>query len=363
MSAPRRRLAVMVTALLVTGAVRAQTPDWRPYPQTQPLTFGSLRLEPAFAGSPPEGEWWVSVALTEFNLWDRSFHTVQTHRDRNLARQPVTPEELRSIERNFRDDPAWHLDVAGWRTDLILSRGLPGGQSLTLQIPWIDIGSPRWDALGEAIHGTFHFASQRNLFPRGQTFLYLKDVDNRTIVQGGDELAGSGWGDITLGYGVPLAKWKEVHQRLELTVQAPTGKAGTLQGSGGWDGGLSWFALWRRPALAVRVAAGAMWLDGRGTFLGVERARATLHLMTEFEHHLAGRFSGVAGVRIDTSPLRPIIHGDPGGAPIFYRFGILRSAGKGWMAFEISDAVTPLRGVEADWAFQLSFGTVRPGSR
>ncbi len=353
------RVGFFLAVFSLLGSVRArgQVPDWWPYPQTQPLTFGSLRLDPAFGVFLPDGEWSFASSVTEFNLWDHSWHTFATHRELKRYRLPVSDEELRVIERDFAHDYAWNLDVEGWRIDVVISRGLPEGRSFTVAIPWIEIGSPRWDRLGEGFHNLFGLSSlERDVFPRGETFIYLKDRGNRTTIRGGQELAVSGIGDVSLGYGFPLRDRWGSHQRMALTLQAPTGKAGTLQGSGGWDAGLSWFALWQRPRERIRLAAGATWLDTHGSFLGAQRT-STLHLMGEVEHALWRSFSGLLGMRVDSSPLRNINHGYPGYPATYYRLGIIHDQERSWVAFEFMDALKPQTGIEADWAFRLTAGT------
>ncbi|HUO84012.1 MAG TPA: DUF3187 family protein [Thermoanaerobaculia bacterium] len=352
----------MVSIVSVLGllgfspAALGEVPGWRPAPATNPLEFGSLRLEPAFALAPAEGEWEASFVVSEFNLWNHTWHTFATHRARDLYRQPVTDEELRYIERDFAGDRVWHLDLEGWRTDLTLSRGLAGGRSVTLRIPWIEIGSPHWDRFGEEFHELFGLTSlEREVFPRGETLVYIKDRDNRHIIEARDELERKGIGDVSIALGIPLRpRWGAEH-RLVAALEAPTGKEGTLHGSGGWDASLQWFAVWTGDRKSIRTGAGATFLDPNGSFLGEERAHL-FHLYLQMDRHLWRRVSGTFGVRIDGSPLWSVIHELPGYPSTIYRFGLVGDLGTSWVAFDFDEELHPQTGVEADWAFHLSWG-------
>lgn len=353
--------AVLIVTLLLAIAPgsSAQIPDWRAAPQTDALEFGSPRLETGFGLDLDDGEWASSLTLTQFNSWNVSWHTAAVHRELGNGRHPVLSEELRLIERNFPGDPVWHIDVEGWRSDLIVSRGV-GDFTVSAQIPWIEIGSPNWDKLAEGFHSTLRINRlKRDQFPRSETLIYLKSEGNGSIIEAGVELERYGTGDVTLAAGRPLARrWGGSHQ-IVATVQIPTGREGTLQGSGGWDLGIAWYGTWKKWVSTFKAGAGYTWLDPSGSFMALERSRYLGHLLFEVDRPLWFGFQGSAGIRLDSSPLLKIMKAYPGYPATFYRFSLLREIGPGWISLTIGNALLPQTGDEADYTFGITTGWTR----
>jgi hypothetical protein len=340
---------------LLAAGVSAQLPSSRSQPQTDPLEFGSLRLETAFASSPDDGEWDVSLTVSEFNMWAHSWHTFATHREMSRRGLPVSPEELRGIESNFPDDSAWHVDLEGWRTDLVLSRGLPNGWSVSAKVPFIRIGAPHWDAVAETFHDGFGLETvERDWFRPGDTLVYLKSDRNERIVEARGELDGSGLGDVSLGLGIPL----RASQRLVVSIEVPSGDRGGLRGSGGLDANVSWFGSWRTERSSIGAALGYTHLDPNGAFLGLRRSEHLGHALLSVDRVLWRELRGTASVRVDTSPLGRVIDGYAGAPSTFYRLGVaLPTDSHGWIAFELGEELAPVTGLEADWSFHLTWGT------
>jgi hypothetical protein len=357
---PVARSLLLALALSASSPLLAEIPPWRPQVTSSPLVFGSLRLDPAFAIAPPAGQWQVLTTASQFNMWARSWHTFAAHRHHDLYGQSVTEEEVRSIAEAFPDDWAYHLDVEGWRGDIQFVRGFEGGASASIRIPWIEIGSPQMDWVAEDFHSGLGLSThQREIFPADDTTIFLKHSDEEDVLFAGRELNRAGFGDVTLAGSIPLTVVKRAEQRLALAVDIPTGKRGTLQGSGGVDLTANWFSLWRLDKRDVKLASGLTFLVG-GDFLGEDRFPLLPHLLFEVDQPLDRHKLWVASLaaRLDGSPLWEITDGRAGYPPLFYRLGISRDLGAGrWVSFELGEELKPQTAVEADWSFHLTFGS------
>jgi hypothetical protein len=348
---------------LAAPATRAELPLWRPTVQTDPMEFGSLRLETAFANVPSPGEWELSFTASQFNLWTHTWHTFALHREYDRIGEEIIPEQLRQIERNFPQDDVWHLDMEGWRSDLIVTRGLDNGMSLSLKVPYIEIGRPRWDGFGEGFHELVGIGSlEREIFPRGDTFIYMKDSGNEHIVERGRELNGGGIGDISIGLAIPLRDRWGGTQRVVVSAEAPTGDRDSLRGSGGVDANISWFGRWdfdkRRGTRTMTLLGGYTWLDPNGEWLGYERSQHLGHLSFGVDEPLWRNFFATFAVRIDSSPLWEVMPNHPGRPSLFYRLGLVADAGRaGWVGFDFGEELKPQTGVESDWSFHFMWGT------
>lgn len=358
-----RGVAVLAAMMVGLAApARGELPTWRPTVQTDPLEFGSLRLETAFANVPAPGQWEVSFTATQFNVWNHTWHTFALHREHERIGDEITGEQLRQIERNFVDDDAWHLDLEGWRSDLIMTRGLASGMSVSVKVPYIEIGEPNWDAFAEGFHETLGIDTlQREIFPRHDTLIYIKSAGNEEIVEAREEVNGSGLGDVSFGLAMPLRKRWGADQRLVVSAELPTGDRDSLRGSGGLDANVSWFARWQfqkpRGTRAVTLAAGYTWLDPNGEWLGRERTEHTGHLSFGVDQPLWRNLYGTFAFRLDTSSLWSISRARPGLPATFYRLGLMADAGRaGWFGFEVGEELQPQTGGEADWSFHLVWG-------
>ncbi|MGH9458516.1 MAG: DUF3187 family protein [Thermoanaerobaculia bacterium] len=323
---------------------------------TDPTEFGSLRLEPFESVAPPEGVWAILVTASYFNQWDGTWHTRRAHEDFGRRGEPIVDEELHALERAFPQDDIYRFDVEGTRFDLLLARGFRNGVSVQARVPWIEIGRPRWDGAAEAFHAVFpvvdHYA--RDLFPRGQTFLYLR-AGGRSLVRR-DELARSGIGDVALSVGIPMHRTARSAQRLAVTIELPTGNGDSLHGSGGWDAGARWFYTRQGKRNHLLVGAGYTHQDRRGSFLGFERAD-TSHLTVDLLRPLTPRTTLHLGGRVDGSPLAGLTNLNVSRPAFFYKIGAQWDVGHDqWVAVDIGEEIAPQVGLDVDFSLHLSWG-------
>ena len=350
-----------VSLVLLGGVCSGQVDPWVSVTFPDPLRFSSLPISGTETIVPGAGAWQVSTALGYFNVWQLTWHTGTVHRAQGLLGKPLTEVEIRAIEEAFPNDRFYHIDVEGWRNDLVISRGFVGGMAATLKVPWVEIGTPHWDAIAEDFHARFGLATgRRDWFPRGQSTVYVRG--RRGAVERLSGLEGSGLGDVSLSVTGSLGLWIGAEHRWVVSVEAPTGAEGTLRGSGGWDSGVRWFGTWGQGPSQVRVGLGYTWLDPSGSWLGVRRDD-TWGALVEGHVPLGRSLSLRGSARFDSSPLAGFTDSDIGANSFYWTFGILAPVTRdAWVTFDVgenygSSAEAP------DFSFHLQFGLTLPRSR
>jgi hypothetical protein len=346
--------AAFASSLVAVAVCSAQVVPWASPPFADPLRFSSLPVDGMQATSLLPGEWQFANAISYFNVWQLTWHTATIHEGFGLVRQPLTAREIAILEQNFPEDQFYHLDLEGWRDDLYASVGLGRGVAVTLQLPWVEIGSPHWDAIAENVHSRLGLAQfKRDVFPRGQSTVYVRGWNGAI-----DRLSGltrAGIGDASLAASAALGRILGADGQVVVALKAPTGARDSLLGSGGWDAGLRWFGTWGRGASQLRFGLGYTWLDHGGSWLGARRdnmwgALAEAH--TPLGRTLALR----ASARYDTSPLKSFTASDIGKPSFYWTAGLLaRVAGTGWVALDLGENY-PSRGEVPDFSFHLQFG-------
>ncbi len=357
----RALAALVVAAVAVQPAAAQQIGPWDA-PYVEPLRLASLPMELADGRDLAGGEWELTVTPGYFNLWSGSWHTATIHQELGLEGEPLVPEELRILEQRHPGDDIHRFDVEGVVTELRFARGLGRGVTLTVSVPWVEVGSPHWDAISQEIHETLGWGvGGREVFAHSQTLAYVWNPTEGRAVEAWDELAGSGVGDVRVALSGALGSaWAGEHRWIA-AVEAPTGDEGTIGGSGGWDLGVRWLGSWRFGRGALRGAAGYTRLDGSGSFLGAARDD-TWHLAAEYRHLWGERADWLAGVRWDTSPLASFSGGEPGLPAFMFTFGARRwLSDTVFLAGVLGENLIP-NGVNPDFTLQFQVG-VRGGSR
>ncbi len=333
----------------------AQADPWASVTFADPLRFSSLPISGTEAIVPAAGEWELSSTMSYFNVWQRSWHTATIHKEFGLQGQPLQPWEIALLAQRHPADQFYHIDLEGWRDDVVIARGFGGGVAATLQIPWVGIGAPHWDDIAERFHATFGLGNMnRQVFPRGQSTVVVRG--HGQILERFTGLPGSGLGDIRLSVTGPLGSWLGAEQRWAVAVEAPTGRPGTLRGSGGWDWGVRWFATWGQGRTQVRAGLGYSVLAASGSWLGVRRDNIWGALV-EVHTPLGRRLTFRASARCDSSPLASFTSSDIGKVSSYWTVGVLRPvAGRSWIAFDLGENYGSVAEVP-DFSFHLQFGT------
>ncbi len=350
----RGRNLVVGMCVFVASSCWGQVTPWASLPFADPLRFSSLPLKGAEANAPAPGEWQVANALSYFNVWQLTWHTGTIHKGFGLLGKPLTDREIKILEQNFPRDQFYHIDLEGWRNDLFISRGFDHGFAATLQLPWLQIGSPRWDAIAEDFHNHLGLGNmRRDWFPRGQSTVYVRG--RHGAIERFSDLPGSGIGDVSLSVTGPLGRWLGAENRWAVAVEAPTGEKDTLRGSGGWDAGVRWFGTWGQGPKQLRVGLGYTWLDPGGDWLGARRTN-TWHALGEIHTPLSRRFAFRASARFDSSPLASFTASDIGKVSFYWTVGVLSPlARNSWVAFDAGENY-PGTAEVPDFSFHLQFG-------
>jgi len=345
---------LVLGALLAADLGTAGTVPFRLAASPDPLRAGSLPLDLAPAAPLAAGEWRLEAALSYANLWQGTWETAAIHRELDRVGEPIASDELRELEARYPGSEMYRVDLEAHRADLVVQRGLGHGLVLTAQLPWLAVGAPHWDGIAEWWHDNLSLPNaDRHLFARGQTFLYARSRTDTIELR--DALDVSGVGDLTLSLAVPLGRLAGAAHRGVLSVDAPTGDAGTLLGSGGWDLGARWFAAWSWTTRSLVAGLGYTRLDPSGSLLGIERAD-TWHALLSLEQRLGERWSVGGSFVYEASPLADFTESALGDPAAFLRLGVTaRVAGRSWVAFDLGQDWYGT-GVSPDFAFRLSFG-------
>ncbi|MEW6337668.1 MAG: hypothetical protein ACOY3Y_04790 [Acidobacteriota bacterium] len=347
-------LWLSLASVLCALSVSAQLPPWRPAANPDPLRAASAPFDAGQAAEVPDGRWAVWLETSYANVWSGTWHTAAIQREFGRARLPLADDVLRTAEFRYPDEDFHRFDLEGWRADLWVTRGLPGGVSLSLRLPSFSYGSPHWDAIAEEWHARLGLPNaNRDLFPRGDALLYMRG-GGRTVLEERDVEA-SGFGDVALSASVPLGEWLGARHRAAAVVEAPTGEEGTVLGSGGWDAGVRWFALWPGKRVDLVAGAGYTWL-GDGSLLGVARTDPW-HLLGGLDWRVWRSLTATLRVTFERSLFAGTSDGWAGEPVLYERFGLAGPIGRGaWLAFELGqDSV--YHGVAPDYSFHVMLGT------
>jgi hypothetical protein len=345
------RLSTAIFVVLAALPSAAEPLVDRPVPQTDPLEYGSLRIDDADLGSGVEPGWQMTITSTYFNQWNQSWHLRQTRDDRDVRRVPVTVAEIDDVESVWAPhDDIYALDVEGTKTELALTRAFASGHTITLRVPWITIGGMSGDVVGETVHHILPQRRDRDFFERGATLVYLKMKGRPRVLHGAD-LDGAGVGDATVTVSARVGK----RHRIGLAVQPPTGRKGTLHGSGGWDTAALWQSRWGTPRWLATASAGFSILDGAGDLLGI--ARENLWYVTgSYTRSLSSVTSARVVARLESSPLASYTAANVGAPSLVYTIGVTRSFGEFRLAADLGEELLPQSGVDSDYSLHVSVG-------
>ena len=345
--------AGLVLALISTAGA-GPLPLLRPAGTGDPLRAASLPFEPVHATLLPRGVWSVTATVGYANVWSVSDEVVLLHEAVGRSGEPLVSEKLRLLEQLAPGEDLRALDLEGWRTDLFASWGVHERVTVTLQVPFIVIGRPGWDGVAEWWHDLTGLPNAgRETFPRGASLFYLHGPGG--TVERRRDLDGSGLGDVAFAAATRLGRGLGAEHRVVVALEAPTGARDTLRGSGGWDAGVRWLAVWEWSRVDVVGGAGLTWTSDDGTLLGVPRADPW-HLMAGLDWRFWRGLAATLRVAYERSPLDGFAGGRAGAPALSERIGVVAPLGRdGWVSFELAE--DSASGVAPDFGFHLAVGT------
>ena len=354
-----RPLIVALALSILSGVAHAGSPAapgvdhaaWFAPPEGNPIAFGTLRFGPLDSIEIPEDSFAITTTASYFNLWRGSWHIRTIHAELGRDETFLSSDELRLLEWRGPTDHIYFVDLEGWRTDVTAARKF-GRVTASLTVPWIRIGSPHWDSIGEQTHEILDLGGARGAFPRGDAILYLRTPSNR--VEERENLTRSGLGNAVLSLGLPIESRRlpALRQRLVGAIQLPTALEGSVAGGGGFDAGLAWFGTMLMGRGEALASAGYVHADRSMTLFGFRRADTT-HLLVGWRQPLFSRVGGSVTLRIETSPLAGSFDGHAGRPNVTLGLAVTR-------ALTPTSSVTlgfgedlPRLGLGPDWTFHL----------
>ena len=321
------RAAALGAALgLLAAAAAAEDAPWLAG-EPDPLRGPTLPFTAVEAAPVRDGAWRLLLTTSMWNHWKHSNEILAVHRSAWPERLPLTHADLVATEARYAGRDLYWIDLEGSRTELVAVRGLPGGFSVSVRVPWLDHDSPATDGLVERYHVITGLGRQaRDLFPRGEAHVYVAGDRGRIASLSG--LDGEGLGDVSVAVAAPLGSWLGGVQRGLLAVEAPTGDAGTLCGSGGWDVGARAFSTWSWRRVELRLGAGYTRPSDSGTLLGAPRGELW-HTALGFDAAIGTRTRAVLTATYQRSPFAPIAGGDIGQPALLLRYGLAHTTRRG----------------------------------
>jgi len=316
-----------------------------------PIRAASLPFDLAFPAPTAEGRWNVTAGLTWFNMWSTVWEMTQVHQE--FGFDPTTapiPAEFRALEDQYSSEQFHFIDIEGNIFEFGATRGLPGGWTVGIRVPWMTIGQPKWDGFIEQWHSWFGLTqSHRDSFPRSENLVYIRG--RHGVLEEG-ELGGSGLGDISVSLATPGLDLIGGRHRAVFAIEAPTGDTGTLRGSGGWDLGLRLHSTWTWRRSRLQATAGLNFLDDHGDLLGIPRAD-TWFAGTSYEFRLGQRWTVTAAASFESSPLADFTDGEAGEPALYRVLAVAFDLGPEWIAELQYGTNKDGMGIAPDTAFRL----------
>lgn len=346
-------IGAWLLALATSTTALAAPPVFRPTANPDLLRLGSLPFDTAEGAEVEPGQWQVTTSLSYANLWNFTWHTVAYHREVGRTGLCLSSAELAGLAARYPNQWYQFLDVEGWWGEVWVQRGLGNGVTATVRVPYIQVGAPHWDSVAERWHRWLGFPDfHRPEFPRGEALVYIKGpggtVERRDVAR-------SGLGDVSLALAIPAGQWLGGTHRAVAAVEAPVGKAGTLQGSGGWDGGARLLSRWGDDRFSFVTGLGYTWTSSHGSLLGLRRNHAW-HTLAGFDWRIWGPLIASTRLQVERSLLAQVAGDRLSKATLSKRFGVaVPLPWESWLAFDLGQD-SRHNGVTSDFSFHLAVG-------
>ncbi len=265
------------------------------------LSNGFYFFTPEASRSLPEGTWSLSITSSEANTFAKSAwisHSLQGRTTRSGALQTLADTRFDSVSTLFLVDGEIH------RSDLTLARGFRNGLELRVTAPVTSTGGGWSDRTIEAVHHAMKIGNaERESLRRNTETVYLRH-DGATFSRSRGE--GFALGDIALSAKYELTPVQERGTNLAVvwTIELPTGRAQTLDGSGSVDGGLELIVSRDFERNRINASLGVIRL-GRNQPLGL-RPQVLITDTVAFAHRMGDLTAVIAQLTVSESPFRQL---------------------------------------------------------
>ncbi|MEO8430816.1 MAG: DUF3187 family protein [Acidobacteriota bacterium] len=221
-----------------------------------------LAFGPANPDLPAPGRLQWSIESAYANSFSHSWHPVLYHELLGPRGTAFRRDEAERIHRDFPEERAWFVDGDVLRSALAARVGVTRTTFVSLEIPYVSHEAFTGDRFVGEFHRIFGLSQAgRSDFPRGSFVVMTQPAHGPLSFSSGSP--SSGPGDVVASFGWRPPRGESGRSwGLDVSVKAPTGRAGDFNGSGGWDAGALFFAAktgakWRLQAEAGVVVPGA----------------------------------------------------------------------------------------------------------
>jgi hypothetical protein len=263
-------------------------------------SIGFLSFDPLPADVLEKDHWQLDLVVTVANDFAHSEAVEQFLAGRS-SRQPLTLDELRSIEPAEGSAGIYHLDGEHYRTAIAIRRGVGRGLQMGVLIPFISYQGGVLDGAVEDFHDGFSLSQAGRLGVARNAFTaYVRSGEREVFIQGDPS---SSLSDIVLtAKGRLLGARQGTRTRLALqgSLKLPTGDAKTLTGSGSTDLGIELLGTRYYGSSCLHVSVGAARLGAHDLF--DIPPQTLLSGMLAWERALGKSMTGLVQLTISESP-------------------------------------------------------------
>jgi hypothetical protein len=263
------------------------------------LSNGFFFFEPDAAGVLADGEMRLLLNASDANTFAKSAWIGYS-----LAGQKGRPDAAHEFALGrFRDEgPLFFADGETHRYEITMRSGIGNHLEIGLTLPIARVGGGWSDQAVESIHHLLSIGNAGRDTVRQNSETVFIDTPNAHYFR--DRSAGYSLGDIALTakYELTHFEGKDVRMALAGAVELPTGKAGTLSGSGSTDGGVQLIISRDLGPSAVHASIGFVRLGGDRP-LGT-RAQIVSSMTLAASHAVGERSAATLQITISESPFR-----------------------------------------------------------
>jgi hypothetical protein len=298
----------LIFFLFFAGAASAQDAETRdallePLPIRDQFLLGNgfYSFEPEGPHVLETGEWRMDIHHADANTFSKSNWISLSL----AADQPTTREraiDLLNDPRYELRDSVFLVDGETHRVTLALHRGLGSHAEIGVDIPLATVGGGWSDSTVEAVHHALRIGNaERNALDQNIETVYVRAPG---VLYVRDRSAGYAIGDVALTGKYELSRLEDENFSMAVagSVELPTGRAATLDGSGSVDAGAQLIASRELFGGRLNASFGVLRLGADST-LGL-RPQVLITDTVGYSHRVTNLTSLVTQITISETPFR-----------------------------------------------------------